>query len=179
MHKQIETVGNLTNLIVTERKSGLATLQEIIDLQKKATRAIVPVVGDCMEGLNIPNGGFVAVDFTRFPRPQRKGAKITDACLCYGTFPGQQTPSVMIKMYLGVWGTEQNVGTMYGQKPGEPFRWNCGFFADAVFGVAFASWDADGNLLWETDPDTYPDHLQTAPTIHGVGISDPIKVVPV
>ena len=52
--------------------------------------AILPVAGDCLEGVDVVDGGWVAVDFTRRPRPQvqeqgrRQGF---DLCLCYATFP--------------------------------------------------------------------------------------------
>ena len=155
---------------------NVASLQDIIKVMNTTNQAVFPVSGDCMEGLNIVDGGFVGVDFSHFPRPYRKEDPQRDACLCYGTFPGQSKPSVMVKQYCGVWGPYQNVGTNYKHQEGKPFRFNCGFNVDAVFGVVFVSFDPDGKVLWSTDPDTYPKQLWTSPTIHGENISDPMEV---
>ena len=105
-----------------------------------------------------------------------------DLCLCYATFPGTRKPTVMCKAYDGVWGAYQMVATRYKSMwDGDRFRPNCGMFAERIFGVIFASWDKEGNLLWERDPESFPATLGTMPTIHGENIGDPIrgKAVPV
>ena len=77
-------------------------------------------------------------------------------------------PSVMLKAYDGVWGAYQMVGTRYKSMwDGDRFRPNCGMFAERIFGVIFASWDKDGNLLWERDLDSFPATLGSTPTLHG------------
>lgn len=79
----------------------------------------------------------------------------------------------MCKAYDGVWGTYQMVGTRYKNMwDGDRLRLNCSMFAERIFGVIFASWDKEGNLLWEKDPNEFPEELGTAPTIGG-------EVVPV
>lgn len=149
----------------SKRDTGFITLQAIIDAQKTHKQIRLPVVGYCMERLNILDGGTVAIDFTRYPRPHKH-----DACICYAKFPGQLEKRIYIKEYLGVWGRYQNVGTAYKDKI------NCAFFADAIFGVVFAAWDKEGNLLWENDPDIYLTELHTKPTIHGDNIGNPNEI---
>ena len=114
----------------------------------------------------------MAVAFDRVPAPPRHKSKggdgSEDLCLCYATFPGTRKPSVMLKAYDGVWGAYQMVGTRYKSMwDGDRFRPNCGMFAERIFGVIFASWDKDGNLLWERDLDSFPATLGSTPTLHG------------
>lgn len=147
-----------------------ATLEDIQSI--KETRAILLVVGDCLEGAGVEDGGWVAVDFTRFPAPPRYkskgGDRSEDLCLCYATFPGQRRPAVMCKAYTGVWGPWQMVGTCYKSMwDGDKFRPNCGMRAEEIFGVIFASWGRNGELLWERDPTEFTAKLGTEPTIGG------------
>ena len=151
---------------------NLATLKSVEAIMEETDRAIVPVVGDCLEGAGVQDGGRVAVAFDRYPAPPRHksrgGDGSEDLCLCYATFPGARKPSVMLKAYDGVWGAYQMVGTRYKSMwDGDRFRPNCGMFAERIFGVIFASWDKDGNLLWERDLDSFPATLGSTPTIHG------------
>ncbi len=67
------------------------------------------------------------------------------------------------------------VGTRYDLSKGK-HTMNCGMNSIRIFGVVFASWDADGNLLWQRDLDSFPGKLGTTPTIHGSNISDPITL---
>ena len=67
------------------------------------------------------------------------------------------------------------VGTRYDLSKGK-HPYNCGMPAERIFGVVFASWDADGRLLWQRDPDSFPEQLGTAPTIHGGNLGDPMPV---
>ena len=151
---------------------NLATLKSVEAIMEETDRAIVPVVGDCLEGAGVQDGGRVAVAFDRYPAPPRHksrgGDGSVDLCLCYATFPGTRKPSVMLKAYDGVWGAYQMVGTRYKSMwDGDRFRPNCGIFAERIFGVNFASWDKDGNLLWERDLNSFPATLGCTPTIHG------------
>ena len=96
--------------------------------------AILPVAGDCLEGVDVVDGGWVAVDFTRRPAPPRYRSKggdgSSDLCLCYATFPGAPGPAVMYKEYQGVWGPWQMVGTRYKSMwEGDKLRLNCGMVA--------------------------------------------------
>lgn len=152
--------------------SNLATLKSVEAIMEETDRAIVPVVGDCLEGAGVQDGGRVAVAFDRYPAPPRHksrgGDGSEDLCLCYATFPGTRKPSVMLKAYDGVWGAYQMVGTRYKSMwDGDRFRPNCGMFAEKIFGVIFASWDKDGNLLWERDLNSFPATLGSTPTLHG------------
>ena len=157
----------------------LITLEQVEKAIKHSDRAIIPVVGDCMEAAGIMDGGWVAVDFTHFPAPpryrSRGGDGSEDACLCYAVYPGKSRPAVMCKAYAGVWGSWQMVGTRYDLSKGK-HPYNCGMPAERIFGVVFASWDADGRLLWQRDPDSLPEQLGTAPTIHGGNLGDPMPV---
>ena len=159
----------------------MATLESVEAMMSETDQAIIPVAGDCLEGAGVQDGGWVAVAFDRYPAPprykSRGGDGSVDLCLCYATFPGTRKPTVMCKAYDGVWGACQMVGTRYKSMwDGDRFRPNCGMFAERIFGVIFASWDRDGELLWERDPDSFPDKLGTAPTIHRENISDPLPV---
>ncbi len=155
----------------------LITLEQVEKAIKHSDRAIIPVVGDCMEAAGIMDGGWVAVDFTHFPAPpryrSRGGDGSEDACLCYAVYPGKSRPAVMCKAYAGVWGSWQMVGTRYDLSKGK-HPYNCGMPAERIFGVVFASWDADGRLLWQRD--SFPEQLGTAPTIHGGNLGDPMPV---
>ncbi len=128
-----------------------------------------------MEGRNIMDGGWVAVDFTHYPRPgRREGEKCIsgDPCMCYASFPGKDgkhyPPAIMCKEYDGVW-MGHMVGTRY-KWSGDKGRMNCSFSAIAILGVVYASWGPNGELLWETDPNTYPTKLPTRVTVKGGNI---------
>ena len=151
----------------------IITLEQVEEIMKQCDRAVLPVSGDCMERAGVVDGGYVAVDFTRFPAPPQDGR--ADACLCYAAYPGQLRPAVMCKEYMGVWGTCQMVGTRYDLSKGK-HTMNCGMEAIRIFGVVFASWDADGQLLWERDPTSFPQQLWKAPTITGGNVGDPVPI---
>ena len=52
--------------IPTETIHGnLATLKSVEAIMEETDRAIVPVVGDCLEGAGVQDGGRVAVSFDR------------------------------------------------------------------------------------------------------------------
>lgn len=163
-------------LVPANAPSKRVTLQEVIQVAVRDGKAVFPIIGDCMEGRDIMNGGWVAVDFTHYPRPGRKvdGKYISgDPCMCYASFPSkgmepEHPPAIMCKEYDGVW-LGHMVGTRYRRTDGK-IRMNCGFPAIAILGVIFASWSPDGELLWETDPDDYPTELPTEITIKGENI---------
>lgn len=151
---------------------SLTTLEDIEAIIAESPCAILPVSGDCLEGVDVVDGGWVLVDFTRFPAPPRHKSKgdygSSDLCLCYATRPGTSGPAVMYKEYCGVWGPWQMVGTRYKSMwEGEKLRLNCGMEAKRIFGVIVASYDRDGSLLWQRCPEEFPEKLGTAPTIHG------------
>ena len=158
----------------------IMTLEEIETIMWRNSKAILPVAGDCMERAGIVDGGWVAVDFTRFPAPPRYKSKggdgSEDACLCYSIYPGQRIAAVMCKAYIGVWGAWQMVGTRYDLSKGK-HPYNCAMETLRIFGVIYASWDADGKLLWQRDPSSFPDHLGTTPTITGGNVGEPIPLV--
>lgn len=153
--------------IPADVKSKLIPLQDLLQVAIRDGRAIIQIAGDCMEGVDIMDGGRVAVDFRHLPRPGRheNGKYIPgDPCICYAAPTTSERPFVMCKMYDGVWFGNM-VSTRYRQKPGEPYRMNGGFTAHAILGVVYASWGPDGELLWETDPETYPTELPTKTTV--------------
>lgn len=141
--------------VPAEKRLHLATLEAIEAAIGEHAQIVLPVAGDCMDGAEIRDGGWVAVDFTRFPT---RGAP----CLCYATFPGAESPAVLLKSYMGIWGPWQLVGTRYGDG-----RMDLAMIADRIFGVVFAAWDRDGALLWERDPEEFPEELDTSSTIGG------------
>lgn len=153
-------------------RPGLTNLEDIETIIAEVPCAILPVSGDCLEAVDVVDGGWVAVDFTRRPAPPRYRSKggdgSSDLCLCYATFPGAPGPAVMYKEYQGVWGPWQMVGTRYKSMwEGGKLRLNCGMVAKRIFGVIVASYDQDGRLLWQRNPEEFPEELGTAPTIHG------------
>ncbi len=162
----------------------LATLQECVQAAAQQGRAVIPVSGDCMEGRDIMDGGWVAVDFTHYPRPCRTvdGEHIPgDPCMCYAEFPSnidepKTPPAIMCKEYTGLW-IGHMVATRYKQIGGK-LRMNAGFSAIAILGVVYASWGPDGNLLWETDPDAYPTELPSRITVEGGNINVTSTIVP-
>ena len=155
------------------------TLQEIEKIMAETSRAVLPVVGDCLEGAGVQDGGWVAVDFTRFPAPPRYKSKggggSVDLCLCYAVFLGLWRPAVMCKAYDGVWGPWQMVGTRYDLTKGA-HPYNCTMRAQEIFGAIFAAWDREAELMWERAPDTFPEKLGTMPTIHGSNVGDPTPI---
>lgn len=175
-----ETRGGPIPSELRARSESPLTLARIKEIAAQTPRAIVPVRGDCLEAAAVQDGGWVAVDFTRFPAPPRHknrgGDGSTDLCMCYATFPGTYTPAVMLKEYCGVWGPWQMVGTRYKLGEGSKHRMNCGMEAKEILGVIFASWAPDGTLLWERDPDSFPDKLWATPTIRGGNCGDPIPL---
>lgn len=164
--------------IPADAKSKLIPLQDLLQVAIRDGRAVIPIAGDCMEGADIMDGGRVAVDFRHYPRPERRenGKYIPgDPCVCFAAAPSKdinappEKPVVMCKEYTGVW-LGHMVATRYKQKPGEPYRMNGGFTAHAILGVVYASWGPDGELLWETDPESYPMELPAKTTVKGGNI---------
>lgn len=153
------------------------TIEQVETIMEHNQRAIIHVSGDCLEAAQVVDGGWVEVDFTRFPAPPRYKSKggdgSEDICLCYAVYPGQDDPTVMIKAYDGVWGTWQLVGTRYDLAKGSHCM-NCGMEAIRIFGVVIASWEADGKILWKREPDSFPERLGTTHTVHGVNCGKPI-----
>lgn len=181
MEQQFFTVTNIPQVLESRPEIGrkLLTLEQVETIMVHTDRAIIPVSGDCLEGAGVMDGGWVAVDFTRFPAPPRYKSKggdgREDLCMCYAVFPGQRTPAVMCKAYTGVWGPWQMVGTCYDLKKGK-HPYNCGMEAKRILGVVYASWDANGRLLWKRDPSSFPEQLGTVPTIHGENIGEPMPL---
>ena len=155
-----------------KRQAHIITLKKLEAIMAQHDQAILPVVGDCLEGAGIQDGGWFAVDFTRFPKPPRYKSKggdgSIDLCLCYATFPGTSGPIVMCKSYDGVWGAHHMVGTRYKSLwDGDKLRMNCCMMAERIFGVIFASWGRDGRLLWKRGTEEFPDKLGETTTISG------------
>ena len=145
-------------------------------------KILFPIEGDCLEALGVVDGGYVGIDFTRFPRPPRckseGGDGSMDICACWAVYPGKKRPSFMVKAYLGIWGTWQMVGTRYDLKKGEhPF--DIGMEAQKILGVVYASWDKDWNLLWKREPRSFPATVWSKRTIHGENIGDPMDTIQV
>lgn len=155
------------------------TLAQVNTIMEHNNRVILPVSGDCMEAAGLVHGGWAAVDFTRFPAPprckSRDGDGGEDLCLCCAVSPGRPAPAVMCKAYLGVLGPRKIVGTHYDLTKGKR-QMNCAMEALRILGVIYASWDAEGRLLWQRDPRSFPDRLETAPTIRGGNVGDPITL---
>lgn len=158
---------------------SLMTRETLETIMEGNPQAIIPVSGDCLEGAQVMDGGWVCVDFTRRPAPPRYKSKggdgSFDLCCCYAVFPGQHRPAVMLKQYTGVWGPWQMVGPRYDLSKGK-HAMNCSFMAEEIFGVVIASWDPSGQLLWKRAPESFPVELGTTPTIHGENIGDPIPL---
>lgn len=167
----------MTNEVFTFKAQDCGRLNALQDIYHYAVlhhRAIIPVEGDCMEGLDIEDGGRVAVDFTRYPRPGRRenGVYVSgDPCICWAQPPSASHPSLMCKQYTCVWRGHQ-VGTRYKQAEGQPFRMNFGFPAILILGVVYASWSKDGSLIWERDPKIFPESLPDHCTIERGGSID-------
>ena len=121
------------------------SLRDVMELSKNEKMAIFSVDGNCMEGANIPDKGYVAINFKRFPRPKEK-----DACLCCNISRTGLKPGLYIKRYCGKFGDYHCVSTCYQSTP-EKATINGGFFVQHILGVVFAAWDEQGNLLWEKD----------------------------
>lgn len=160
-------------------RTNIITHEEVSVIMETNRQAIFPVSGDCLEGAQVMDNGWVYVDFTRRPAPPRYKSKggdgSSDLCLCYAVFPGQKLPAMMLKEYLGVWGPWQMVGTRYDLAKGK-HPYNCCMMAEEIHGVVIASWGPDGYLLWKRDPESFPKELGTASTIHGVNIGEPIPM---
>ncbi len=54
---------------LTVVQDRLITREAVEAARAAAPNAIIPVRGDCLEGAGVQDGGWVAVDFTRFPAP--------------------------------------------------------------------------------------------------------------
>ena len=170
----------LYEFIPVSAKTKLLTLQEVFQGAARNGRGTIPVVGDCMEAAGIMDGGSVAVDFTHYPRPGRmEGGKWMqgDPCICYASAPASDLdapdnpPTVLCKQYDGLLMFGHSVGTRY-RLPHGSHRMNCTFPAIAILGVVYASWGPDGELLCETDPNTYPTELPHQSTSMGGNVGE-------
>ena len=74
----------------SSRRITLLTLEEVESIMSETSQAIIPISGDCLEVAGVVDGGWVAVDFTRFPAPPRYKSKggdgSIDLCLCAAPF---------------------------------------------------------------------------------------------
>lgn len=152
--------------------SRYLTLEDIESMiADRNNAAVIPICGDCLEGAGVPDGGWVAVDFTRYPappRPKAQGGTRGDLCLCYAVPPGGCGPVVMSKEYVGKWGSTHLVGTKYKSMwNGDKLRMNWAVPAQRIFGAIFAAWDSAGKLLWTRSPEEFPEALGGVPTIGG------------
>ena len=173
----LKTVGDrLPREIVTAPVMPLSASSVLAVEQAMATSlyALFRVNGDCMEAAGIADGGFVAVDFTRFPRRSEKGFP-GDPCLCLATFPGTKRATVMCKAYTGVWGPWKMVATQYHQTE-DDVRMNVGMPAERIFGVIFASWGSNGELQWRREPEDFPDKLDLTTAIRSREVGPPIPL---
>lgn len=143
------------------------------------TQVFIPVSGNCMERAGIEDGGYILVDFTRYPRPPRHKSKggdgSFDCCLCR-LMQRSEEGAVGVKAYDGKWGTVHCVSTRHTEEgnPHPPFQ--AGLFAEKVYGAVIASYGRDGGLLWERDPEEFPRRLDEKPSIFGDGIGDPVFI---
>ena len=83
------------SFVPANEKGRLATLQEVIQSAAQKGREILPITGNCMEGVDIMDGGRVALDFTHYPRPgRRENGKYIDGdpCICYATCGSKVRP---------------------------------------------------------------------------------------
>lgn len=142
-------------------------------------QVFTPVRGNCMERAGIEDGGYILVDFTRYPKPPRYKSKggdgSFDCCLCK-LMQRSEEGAIGVKVYDGKWGTVHCVSTRYTEEgnPHPPFQ--AGLFAEKIYGVVIASYGKDGGLLWKRDPDEFPRRLSEDPSIFGDGIGDPVFV---
>lgn len=158
---------------------SIITRNQVKTIMEHNHKAIFPVSGDCLEGAQVLDGGWVCIDFTRRPAQPRyisKGGDGSfDICLCYAVFPGKTRPAMMLKEYMGIWGSWKMVGTRYDLTKGK-HPYNCCMEAKEILGVVIASWDLSGRLLWKRAPESFSEELGTVPTIHGGNIGDPISL---
>ena len=146
-----------------------------------STQVFFNVQGTCMEAAGIEDGGYVLVDFTKFPKPPRHKSKggdgSYDCCLCKLMFY-EGEGSVGVKKYSGKWGGWHCVGTQYlpEHNPcGDP-RIQRGLFADKIYGAVIASYNKYGQLIWQRDPKEFLDQLSEKPSIFGENVGDPIAL---
>ena len=184
MKKQFFSVTGIPHTLKRrpEHTNKIITIEQVETIMESNSQIIIPVLGDCLEEAQVMDGGWVAVDFTRYPAPPRYKSKggdgSEDLCLCHAVYPGQRRPAVMAKAYLGVWGSWHLVGTHYKRwKDVEP-RMDVGMEAKKIFGVIYASWDADGQLLWQREPDSFPEELGSTPTIRVGNAGAPVSAEP-
>lgn len=160
----------------TMKTNHFATLAQIGAMALQNEYVIFPVDGDCLEGAGVPDGGFVAVCFTRFPRPPKfKGnsgrLERQDICLCWLDYAGRSY--LAVKAFDGIWGGWQMVATHYAHQSG---RLNRSIQAGRIFGVVFMCWDRTGRVIWQHDLNDFPTELGTTPTIHFDNAGDPIAI---
>ena len=76
----------------------LLTLEQVETIMEHNDQAILPTRGDCLEAVQVVDGGWVAVDFTRLPAPPRSKNKGGDGstesvCAMRSTLVGASLPS--------------------------------------------------------------------------------------
>ena len=142
-------------------------------------QAFFCVQGTCMEAAGIEDGGYVLIDFTKFPKPPRHksrgGDGSYDCCLCK-LMACRGEGSVGVKAYSGKWGALHSIGTRYTQEgnPHPPFQE--GWFADKIYGAVIASYTKHGQLIWQRDPKEFLERLSEEPSIFGDNVGDPIAL---
>ena len=137
------------------------------------------VRGNCMEAAGIEDGGYVLVDFTKFPKPprykSRGGDGGYDCCLCKLKFC-EGEGSVGVKAYSGKWGGWHCVGTRYTVQGNPHAPLQQGLFTDKIYGAVIASYGKDGRLIWKRDTSEFLDALSEEPSIFGQNVGDPISL---
>ena len=155
-------------------KGPLMSRERLEEIAQRGGQAIIPVNGDCLEAAGVVGGGFVAVDYEHFPASPRcrgeGGDRISDICLC--SVAGND--AAMLKEYTGLHEAVHIVGTRYAglRLP----KMNAAYCAVKIYGIAYASWNRDGKLLWKRDPSSFPTELPQEPTITGGNVGEIIPI---
>ncbi len=130
---------------------------------------ILPVKGDCLEGLGVVDRGFLLFDRTKMPLPN-----VDDICLCRSMLgDAGERNTAFVKRYAGLWGPWHSVNTC---RKGEGVIIQSGFFVSEIYATACACYASNGSLVWEKDLSGNPSELITKPTIKGVNMNDPMEV---
>ena len=107
---------NLHNVILPPRERGrVATLREIESAMLQGAQAIFPVVGECLEGAGVQDGGWVAVDTLNYPPPRNKGkegAEWKDLVPSFPPFPGAPGTRFCAKVHCALGGLGRVEGTV-------------------------------------------------------------------
>ena len=116
----------------------ITNIEYLKTMASKYSVAAFNIVGNCMTGVNINNGDYVVVDFTRAPAPK-------DIVIAGRAMRSERQVYFMTKEYVKQKGDKHIVTTRPASGDDEELT------VEYIFGVVIACTDSKGNVKWGED----------------------------